>query len=237
MTSQKTAKKESPFMNLVVNILIPAIILSKFSDEGSLGPEKGLIVALAFPVCYGIYDFATNKKVNFVAILGFISVLLTGAIGLFQLPKEWVAIKEAAVPLLIGLVIIISIFTPYPLVEKMLYNDQLLKVDLINNLLDKNGTRELFRKKLVVTSWLLGLSFFLSAILNFVLAEVLIKSEPGSVAFNEELGQMTALSWPVIVLPAMLVMALALWYLVKSIKLCTGLGMQEVLQGVEESES
>ena len=37
-------------------------------------------------------------------------------------------------------------------------------------------------------------SFFLSAVLNYSLAKILVKSQPGTEAFNAELGRMTALS-------------------------------------------
>jgi hypothetical protein len=36
-------------------------------------------------------------------MLGFVSVLLTGGIGLLQLDPKWIAVKEAAVPAVIGL--------------------------------------------------------------------------------------------------------------------------------------
>ena len=76
--------------------------------------------------------------------------------------------------------------------------------------LDRYGNRARFDRTLNVASWLLASSFFLSAVLNFVLAKLIVKSPAGSVAFNEELGRMTALSYPVIALPSMIVMMGAL---------------------------
>ena len=67
-----------------------------------MGPVYGLLVALAFPVGYGIYDFVVRRGFNFYSALGFVSILLTGGIGLLKLPVEWLAIKEAAVPFVIG---------------------------------------------------------------------------------------------------------------------------------------
>ncbi|MDG1132554.1 MAG: hypothetical protein P8N21_07670, partial [Opitutales bacterium] len=58
-----------------------------------------LTLAVFFPVAYGIYDFKNRKKWNFMSILGAISALLTGGIGL--IPGGTVhmfAIKEAALP-------------------------------------------------------------------------------------------------------------------------------------------
>ena len=47
-----------------------------------------------------------------------------------------------------------------------------------------------------------GWVFFLSSLLNYLLAVIILTAEPGTVAFNEQLGKMTALSFPVIALPA-----------------------------------
>ncbi len=48
-------------------------------------------------------------------------------------------------------------------------------------------------------------------------------------AFNEELGKMMALSFPVISVPATLVMMAALFYLFRSIRKLTGLSLEEII--------
>ncbi len=50
-----------------------------------------LVVALLFPIIYGGMDLVRNKKFNFISALGFISVLLTGGIGLLELDTRWLA--------------------------------------------------------------------------------------------------------------------------------------------------
>lgn len=52
-----------------------------------------LVAALLFPVVYGGMDLIRNKKFNFISALGFISVLLTGGIGLLELDTRWLALK------------------------------------------------------------------------------------------------------------------------------------------------
>ena len=47
-------------------------------------------------------------------------------------------------------------------------------------------------------------------------------SEPGTTAYTEELGRMTALSYPVIVIPSMVLLIAALWYLFSQIGKITG---------------
>ncbi|KFK47886.1 MFS transporter, partial [Vibrio vulnificus] len=59
-------------------------------------------------------DLIRNKKFNFISALGFVSVLLTGGIGLLELDTKWLALKEAVSPGLIGLAVFGSTFTRYP---------------------------------------------------------------------------------------------------------------------------
>ena len=58
--------------------------MAQLSKETRLGPVWGLIVALAFPVSYGIYDFIARKKTNLFSVLGFVGILLSGVLGLSQ---------------------------------------------------------------------------------------------------------------------------------------------------------
>ena len=58
---------------------------------------------------------------------------------------------------------------------------------------------------------------------------MLLKSPPGTAAFNEELGKMTALSYPVIVIPSMIIFALALFYLLRRLSKLTGLSFEEMM--------
>jgi hypothetical protein len=82
----------------------------------------------------------------------------------------------------------------------------------------------------VNASWMLAGSFFVSSVLNFVLAKLIVKSQPGTTAFNEELGRMTALSYPVIVVPSMIIMIAALWYLFNRIQRLTELDLEQILK-------
>jgi hypothetical protein len=221
--------KENPLLNILFSIVIPAIILSKCSTPETLGVIPGFLIALAFPVGLSIYQLVVKKQVGFIAILGFVSILLTGLIGIFEIPTQWLAVKEAAVPLLIGLAVLISQYTKYPLIEKIIYNDQLLKIEVINNRLQQNGGQQALKKAMRNATFMVAASFLLSAVLNFGLTKYLVVSPAGTEAFNQELGKLTALSYPVIALPSTLVMVVALWYLVKQLRQITGLSFEEML--------
>ncbi|UZR94544.1 VC0807 family protein [Chondrinema litorale] len=233
MTDPKKKKKESPLINLAINIIIPIVILMKFSGEDKLGPVNGLLLAISFPLFYGIYEFVKDKKVNFISILGLISILFTGIIGILQLDAHWIAVKEAAVPLVIGIAVVVSLWTPFPLVKKLLFNEQIIDVAKINKILDEKGNHKLFEKRLTIATYLLAASFLLSAILNYVLAKVIVKSASGTEAFNQELGKMQSLSFPVIAVPSTIVMGLALWYLVHGVKKLTDLELKEIFNDPE----
>ena len=108
-STQADERPENPWISLLINIAIPAVILMKASGEDRLGPVYGLLVALAFPLAYGLTDLYRRRKVNFISALGVVSILLTGGIGLLQLDPRWIAVKEAAVPLVIGLAVVLSL--------------------------------------------------------------------------------------------------------------------------------
>ncbi|BFM20420.1 VC0807 family protein [Gilvimarinus japonicus] len=222
-------KRESLLGNILLNIVIPTLILTKLSGDEYLGTRWALVVALAFPLAYGLRDFLVRREFNVFSALGAISILLTGGISLLKLDPQYIAIKEAAIPGLIGLATLLSMKTRFPLVKTFLYNDKVLKVDLIASRLEQHQNTAKFSQALRNASYLVALSFFLSSFLNYALAKWLLVSEPGTVAFNEELGKMTALSFPVIALPATIVMAVALMYLFKRIKQLTQLDFEEVV--------
>lgn len=228
--SNPPERRENALLSLGINIAAPAVILMKLSGETALGPVWGLVVALLFPLSYGLVDFARRREWNIVSILGFVSVLLTGGIGLMQLDPKWIAVKEAAVPAVIGIAVVLSLRTRFPIVRTFLYNDKIIRIQDVDEALERRGNRQAFDRTLVHASWMLAASFFVSSVLNFVLAKWIVKSQPGTTAFNEELGRMTALSYPVIVIPSMLIMIGTLWYLFHRIRRLTDLDLEQILK-------
>lgn len=215
--------------NLGLNIIIPTVILTKLSGAEHLGPQWATVVALAFPIAYGAYDFHKTREANIFSILGVISIFLTGGISLLELDPKYIAIKEAAIPGIIGLAVLISHYTPYPLVRKLLFNEQIINVEKITQVTQERGTTAQLETRLKTTSYLVAGSFFLSSTLNYLLAKWIVVSTPGTTAYTEELGKMTALSFPVIALPSTIVMMVSLFYLFKGIEKLTGLRFEDIL--------
>ena len=229
MTQAKSAKKESSLLNLLVNIVIPTVILIYFSGEEHLGIKTAIILALSFPLLYGLKEFIDTKKLNIFSVIGIISILLTGTMTLLEMPPEYIAIKEATIPGLFALLTLISLKTRYPIVKVVLYNDKIMQTDKVDAALDNLGNQAAFERVLVNASYLLAASFVLSSVLNYILATVILISEPGTEAFNAELGKMNALSFPVIAIPATIIMLFAMFYLFKQIKLLTRLELDDIL--------
>lgn len=223
-------------MDLIFNFLIPILILKKGDSLLGLDPAIILLIALAFPIGFGLKDFIAARKINLFSILGFVSVLLTGVIGLFELSPIWVAVKEAAIPGVLGIAVVISMWTPYPLVKTLLYNPKILKVELIESRLQDHHSKQAFDLALNRSTWLLAASFLLSSILNFVLARIMVTTHPSvdKVAFNDQIGSMWGWSLVVIAIPSTLVMVVALWMIIRGIKQHTGLTLEQVMVGMDE---
>lgn len=221
-------KQNNQLVNILVNIVIPIVILTKFSKEAYLGPLWGLVIALAFPLVFGLYGLFIQKQKNFISVLGFIGVLLSGVIGLFKFPPEWVAIKEASIPLIIGIVVLISTKTPWQLLKTFIYNREILDIDNIESRLTTPELRSQLSQKLNRANVYLACSFGFSAVLNYVLAKIIVQSMPGTIEFNEEIGRMAMLSFPVIALPSVILMVFILKYILSSLKSLTQLSTDEI---------
>ena len=223
-------QKKSGFLsNMIFNIVIPAVILSRFSGEDALGPVWGVVVALAFPLLFGLWELVKLGKVNFYSILGIISVLLTGGISLLQLDPSYIAIKEAMIPAIIGIVVLVSQYTPFPLVKKLLINPDLLDTDKLYQALTAAANRDLFEQRVARAGYIVASAFFVSAVLNYVLAKAIVISQPGTTAYAEELGRMTWLSYPVIVLPVMVMLMGAIIYMFAQIGKLTNQPLEEFI--------
>ena len=203
-------QRENPFFNLLFNILIPIILLNK--GHLIFGSKNGvliLVLALSFPVFYGVFDFIKHKRKNIISLFGILNVSFTGGFALFKLDGIWFAIKEAAFPLLIGIFVFISAYTRKNFFEYLLRQAPIFKWQLIEEKIQifssTNQLKVLFKKATIMFS----ISFFISAVLNFILA-IYIFSEnnmPGistnetEMILNKKIADMTWLGFIVIGLP------------------------------------
>jgi len=227
--SSSADHKPRPMVDLLVTIVLPSIILMKFSGADDLGPTNALIAALALPLGWGLFELIKYRKFNFMALLGLVSVLLTGGIGLLELDTKWLAVKEAAIPAVIGIAVLVSTFTPYPLIKALILNPNIMDVDKIKQRLEESNGTVAFENRLMKATYFLAGTFAFSAVMNYILAKWIVTSPTGSEAFNEELGQLTLYSYPVIAIPSMIMTMGIFYYLWRTINDLTGLSLEEIM--------
>lgn len=227
-------KRENPFLNLLFNIVIPVLVLNKGSQY--LSPQWTLIVALAFPVSYGLWDFIKMKKANYLSLLGILNVLLTGGLALLQLEGNWFPVKEAAFPALIGLFVFASSFSKKPFIKALFLNPQMINHDLLLQKVKESQKESEFEKLLKNSTLLLSLSFLLSATLNFLLAQHIFSNlnpslspDEKSVLLNGQIAEMTKWSFVVILVPSILFLLGIFAYLLKGIHRLTGLKTEDII--------
>jgi hypothetical protein len=219
--------RANPLLELAVTIVAPSVVLT--SGAPYLGNTGTLLVALAFPLAWGLWDGLRRRRVNALSVVGLVSTLLTGGIGLLKLDADWLAIKEGAVSALIGVAVAVSAWTKRPLIHLLVFDAALLDDERIAKALTERGTADRFEARLRQATLWLAATFFFSAAANYALARWLVRSPAGTEAFNAELGRLTLLSWPLIALPSMLMMGVLLWWLARSARQLTGLTLNDML--------
>lgn len=228
---------DKPLLSIVFNIILPVVLLQQLSKHlGANGPVIALVVALLFPLVYGLYDYFKNHRKNYISLIGLVNVMVTGGLALLQLTGIWFAIKEAAFPLIIGIAVFISAFTKKPLMKLLACNRKVMDVDLIETALRANHTEEHFEQHLKTSTFFLTLSFLMSSTLNFLLARtVYVSINPHLSAMqrqailNAQIAKMTWMSFVAIMLPLTVFMMLIMWHLLSGIKKMTGLPVQQFL--------
>ena len=91
------------WVELLVTIVAPSLVLMQ--GNPLMGALPTLLVALALPLGWGLWQVQHKRSFGLMASIGVVSTLLTGGIGLMELDAKWLAVKEAAVPAALGLVV------------------------------------------------------------------------------------------------------------------------------------
>lgn len=235
MNQTTQPKQENFLLSLVFNILLPIMILNKGHKYG-LTPTMSLILALALPLGYGIMDYVQNGRKNPISILGVINTLLTGGLALLKSGGIWFAIKEASIPLAIGIFVVATLRFKKTALESFLNISGLLKLETIWQFATNQGNAESLKLHFKKSTVLLAISFFISAILNFIIGILVFKPIESSLAesvktqiLNEQIAKMTWMGYVAISLPLMLFTGFILWYLFKGLKENTGLKLDEMM--------
>lgn len=222
-------------ISLVINILIPTVIMMRLAGDDKLGAINALLLALAFPFVYGMWEMARTRKVGWVPILGLVSISISGGIGLLKLPASWIAVKEAMIPGILALAILVSAWIGKPLARVFL--DAIIDKDRIYPILEAQNKMDDYDRRTAVATWMLAGTFILSATLNFILAKIVVTADGGTQQYTEQIGRMTALSFPVITIPVFIALTASIFYIMSTLSKLTGLEMDEVLKDQRKQKS
>jgi hypothetical protein len=252
MNTPKNKMKENPILSICCNILIPVIILKNGSKwinriliqyygeewvyQNSIIVDISSIVffiALICPVIYFFYDLLNRKNINLISILGFINILLTGGIGIFGakfgLSKNWFILKEGLLPIIIGLVLTIMSKYRQSSFNRILLNEVLFDNDKIRNSIKEDMQYE-FKYIVRKAGYYLIAGFFISSIIQFTLASLIVVSSPGEPSFNQEVSTMTWVSYIAVLLPTMVIVGKGYLGLITGIEKITSLKKNEFLK-------
>jgi hypothetical protein len=252
----KTKHQEHPLVNILINVLIPVLALSYLSKDPEfqqaigkavrpwhIGPVKALVVALAFPIGYGAWHFIKTRKANFFSALGLVSVLLTGGLTIYLWNGDGTVkahadvlfgLKEASIPLILGIAVIGSHYTPSPLLRVFLYSDSLFDIPKIERLVEETGAQEKYRGILFEATLLFAASFFLSTVMNFGLALFFLGDLDHTAAnarelYNERVAKLTGWGFAVIGVPILIFLFFTLRRLLTQLRGLTGLKEDELM--------
>jgi len=232
---ERQSKPENPLLNLLINILLPVIFLNKGAKYAD--PKLVLLVALALPLGYGIYDYVRCGRKNFVSLLGVFNTLLTGGLAMMEVTGIWFAVKEASLPLVLGLLVLGAAWTNSPAAKVMFCNSSVLNMNLIHERLAMMNKEGAFTKLVRQTTLWLSLSFFISAFLNFVLAwNIFSEIEPSlqplarEQILNEQIAQMTWMGFAVIAAPLMLFSGTLIYLFLKKVATLTELPLASIMR-------
>lgn len=254
--SEKKKLEDNPLANILINVLIPVLALSYLSKDPvfqesigkavrpwHLGPMKALFIALAFPIGYGMWFFVKTRKMNFFSGLGLFSVLLTGGLTLFLWNEDGTVkenaaflfgLKEASIPLVLGIAIVASHWTKSPLLRVFLYSESIFDIRKIESKVGELGKEVEYEKVLRQATLLFGASFFLSTVMNFVLAMYFLgdldhAAVDAREVYNGQVAKLTGWGFAVIGIPIMVFLFFTLRRLLTGLRGLTGFEDEELL--------
>jgi len=245
-------KEESPLLNVLVNVFLPVMVLSKMSKMPGygeaakfyyVGPHKALMIAVLIPFLYGLYHFIKKKEFNIFSAVGLLSVVLTGGVTLYLWNADgsvkpdaalWFGMKEAIQPLIIGLIVLVSHRTKSPLFREFVYNKGIFDVERIEFVVGEANKEEDYQKVIFRNTLYFCGTFALSAVLNLVLAMRFLgaldfTADNAQELYNQGVAKVTGWGFLVIGLPLLVISSFIIMNLLKDLGRLTGLKKEEIL--------
>lgn len=216
--------------DIVLTVVLPSLVLDQLSDPARFGPTWALVVSLLFPVFFAVWCWWKHSGWNLFSILGFVTILLSGGLGLLKLDAFWFAVKESAVPLALGAAFPVSCWFGKPLINALVLQPQIFNLRALNAALDTPEKQSRYQRTLLHGSWLLGSAAIISSIGNFLLALWLLREkEPGGEAFVKGIGTLNWASVIVIGVPLCAIMFAVFIWLIRQFQIITGLERADLM--------
>jgi len=214
---------------LAFNVAGPITILVLLSDESRLGPLPALLLAVGIPALYGTWDLLRHRRVDASAILGILSVLLTGVIAVFKLDSDLFAVKEAVIPVGFAALLIVSNRTDFPIV-KLLF-DMVQRKDRVERAVAGEEAAASYRAHIERSGTLWAGIMALSGVMKFTLASLIVTAETGTKAFNTQLATYELAQFPTSKAVTMVLILSLIWYIGQGTGRIVGLPASQVLRG------
>lgn len=244
--SKSAAQEENPLVNIIVNVLLPTIVLSKLSKEGDafyqVGPTLAMAIALALPLGYGAWHWLKHKKLNIFSCVGLGAILLTGIITIYlwksESAKPHVALifglKEAIQPLILGSLFLITRHASSPLFRTFIYNDAIFDVKRIEKSVAEKSNISEYEGLIWKCTLLFFGSFCISAVLNlglsyYFLGDLLPTTSDWREVYNDKVAKITFWGFIVIAGPMMIIGGYILYMMVNGLEKLTGLDKETLL--------
>jgi hypothetical protein len=256
MSEKKLPPQEHPLANILINVIIPVLVLSYLSKDPELqerlgkvakpwhiGPVKAMVLALVLPLGYGVWFFIKTRKGNFFSALGLVSVLLSGGLTVYLWNQDGTVkpnagllfgIKEALIPLVLGVAILTSHRSASPLIRVFLYNDSIFDIPKIEKRVLEKSQQAEYDKLLLGATRLFAGSFFISSLMNLMLAQWFFlgfdsRAIDALEIYNAILGRVTWWGFAMIGIPILFFLFFTLKSLLRGLGRITGYSDEELL--------
>jgi hypothetical protein len=210
-------------LDLGINVGWPAVLMTFGATY--LGNTGSVVVALAAPLGWAVVSMIRQGRPGALSILVVASLLLSGAVGLLAVDARWFAVKEGALPVVMGLAAIGSLWTPFPVVASLL--DELLDGPKVKAALGAAAVA--FSARVRGATIAFGGVFVASGLVGAALAAWMVHSPAGSPELTAEIGRYTAVSFVAVNVPTMAAMVWVLRGVLIDLEDRTGKSVEELL--------